>query len=72
MKRKTASEYHPEVLKLFDSFVHGGLSRRQFLDRAAPFAAGTSAVAILAGLSPNYAWALQVPEDDARIKIQSR
>lgn len=68
MKRKTASEYHPEVLKLFDSFVHGGLSRRQFLDRAAPFAAGTSAVAILAGLSPNYAWALQVPEDDARIK----
>ncbi len=31
MKRKTASEYHPEVLKLFDAFVHGGLCRRQFL-----------------------------------------
>ncbi len=41
---------------------------RTTLDRAAPFAAGTSTVAILTGLSPNYAWALQVPEDDARIQ----
>ncbi len=70
MTRKTASDFHPEVLKLFDAYVHGGLSRRQFLDRAAPFAAGTTAAALLAGLSPNYAWAQQVPEDDGRIRTE--
>lgn len=68
MTRKTASDFHPEVLKLFDAYVHGGLNRRQFLDRAAPFAAGTSAAALLASLSPNYSWAQQTPEDDSRIQ----
>ncbi len=53
--RKTASDFHPEVLKLFDVYVHGGLNRRQFLDRAAPFTAGTTVAALLAALIPNYA-----------------
>lgn len=70
MTRKTASDFHPEVLKLFDAYVHGGLSRRQFLDRAAPFAAGTSAAALLAALSPDYSRAQQVPADDARIRAE--
>jgi carboxymethylenebutenolidase len=69
MKRLQATDYHPQVLKLFDQYIHGGISRRAFLDRAAPFAAGgTTAAGILASLSPNYAWAQQVIENDARIK----
>lgn len=70
MNRLRASDFHPEVLKLFDAYVHGGVSRREFLDRAAPFTAGVGAAAVLASLSPNYAWAQQVPEGDARIRVE--
>lgn len=70
MNRLRASDFHPEVLKLFDAYVHGGVSRREFLDRAAPFTAGASAAAVLASLSPNYAWAQQVPEGDGRIRVE--
>jgi hypothetical protein len=30
MTRKTASDFHPQALKLFDQYVHGLLSRRIF------------------------------------------
>ena len=70
MNRQKATDFHPQVLKLFDQYVHGGISRRDFLERAAPFAAGgTTAAGILASLSPNYAWAQQVPESDPRIQV---
>ena len=63
-----ASDFDPKILKLFDGYVHGKLTRRQFLDRAAKFsAAGMSAGAILASLSPNYALAIQVSPDDKSI-----
>jgi carboxymethylenebutenolidase len=53
------------VWKLFDGYVHGAISRREFLDRAARFAArGVSAAALLAALSPDYALAQQVAADD--------
>jgi carboxymethylenebutenolidase len=69
MERKKASDFPPEVLKLFDGYVHGRLSRRDFLDRAARYAvAGFSAAAMLESLTPNYAWAQQVAKDDARIR----
>ncbi len=69
MPRKKATDFDPAVLDLFDKYVHGGINRRQFLDRAAPFAAGgTTAAAILASLTPDYALAQQVPEDDGRIQ----
>lgn len=62
------SRYDQRILKLFDGYVHGTLSRRQFIDRAAAFAtAGMSATAILASLSPNYALAEQVSADDKSI-----
>ena len=35
-----ASDFDPEVLKLFDQYVHGAIDRRGFLDRAARFAVG--------------------------------
>lgn len=69
MERKKASDFPPEVLKLFDGYVHGRLDRREFLDRAAKFAVGAfTASAMLESLKPNFAWAQQVPKDDKRIK----
>jgi len=68
MERKKASDFPPEVLKLFDSYVHGWMSRRDFLDKAAKYAVGGfTATAMLESLQPNYAWAQQVPKDDKRI-----
>jgi len=61
----------PHVLNLFDGYVHGHISRRQFLDRAgAVSATGLSATAILELLSPNYALAQQVPPDDDSIEVR--
>jgi len=69
LDRKKASDFHPEVLKLFDGYVHGSISRRDFLDRAAKFAVGgVTAAGLLEALSPNFAWAQQVPQNDARIR----
>ena len=71
MERKKASDFPPEVLELFDGYVHGMLSRRDFLDRAAKFAVGSfTAAAMLESLKPNFAWAQQVPKDDSRIKAE--
>lgn len=61
--------YDPRVLELFDGYVHGKITRRQFLDRAATFTvAGVSATALLAALSPDYSLAQQVDPDDASIE----
>jgi len=71
MERKRASDFPPEVLKLFDGYIHGALPRRDFLDRAAKYAVGGfSAAAMLESLTPNYAWAQQIAKDDARIKSE--
>lgn len=70
--KQTANDFHPEVLKLFDSYVHGGIDRRGFLDGAARFAVGgVSAAALLEALSPKFAQAQQVAPTDARIKAES-
>ena len=69
MERKKASDFPPEVLKLFDGYVHGAINRREFLDRAARFAVGGfTAAAMLESLKPNFAWAQQVAKDDPRIR----
>jgi len=71
MKRLHASDFPPEVLRLFDGYVHGRLNRREFLDRAGKYAVGGfSAAAMLESLRPNYALAQQVPKDDPRIKSE--
>ncbi len=58
------------VMRLFDGYVHGQISRRQFLDRAAAFtAAGVTASALLASLSPDYARAQQVDPDDPELSV---
>jgi carboxymethylenebutenolidase len=69
MERKKASDYPQELLDLFHEYQHGDITRREFFDRAGKFAVGGLTVAaIFEGLRPNYAWAQQVPKDDARIK----
>jgi carboxymethylenebutenolidase len=71
MQRMKASDFPPEVLKIFDGYVHGEIGRRDFLDRATKFAvSGISAAAMLESLRPNYALAQQVPKTDARIHAE--
>src|SRR5512138_158424 len=71
MERKKASDFDQELLNAFDRYVHGGISRRELLDIAAKFAVGgLTAAALVESLSPNYAWAQQVPKDDKRIKAE--
>ncbi|HAK55130.1 MAG: dienelactone hydrolase family protein [Vicinamibacterales bacterium] len=68
MPRKTITDFDPELLSLFDRYVHGFLTRRQFFDRAAKFAVGGVTVAALVdSLGPDYALAQQVAADDARL-----
>ena len=71
MERKKASDFPQELLHLFNGYLHGGISRRQFLDGAQKFAVGgVTAAALLQMLKPNYAWAIQVPPDDKRIRAE--
>lgn len=67
--RKTVADFDPDVLDLFDQYVHGQIDRRGFLSRAARFAVGaTTAAGLLAALSPQFAMAQQVKPDDARLR----
>jgi carboxymethylenebutenolidase len=71
MERRKASDFPQGLLDLFDGYVHGGISRRDFLDRAQKFAVGgVTAAALFQMLKPNYAWAIQIPADDKRIKAE--
>jgi carboxymethylenebutenolidase len=71
-RRKTAGDFDPEALRLFDQYVHGLIDRRGFLDRAACVAArsGIGAAALLAALSPDFALGQKVAPNDARIKAE--
>jgi carboxymethylenebutenolidase len=70
MERKQASDYPQELLDLFQEYQHGDIDRRTFLDRLGKFATGgVTAMAIFESLTPNFAWAQQVPPDDKRIKV---
>jgi carboxymethylenebutenolidase len=71
MDRKTIADYDPDLLVLFDAYVHGHIDRRGFLDKASRFAAGgvTSAM-LLDSLNPKFAENQKVPKDDARIKAE--
>ncbi len=73
MERKKASDFPQELLNLFDGYVHGRIDRRRFLDGAQKFAlGGVTAAALLEMLRPNYAWAIQVQENDGRIRAELR
>ena len=69
--RSKASDFEPEVLQLFDQYVHGVIDRRGFLAGAARFAVGAAtATGLLAALSPQFAAAQQVKPDDKRLSAK--
>ena len=71
MERKRATDFPQDLLDLFDHYVHGEISRRQFMDGAAKYAVGgLTAAAIWESLRPNYALAEQVPQHDERLKTE--
>lgn len=56
------------VINLYDSFTHGDINRRDFIDRLAALTGSTAAaVALLPLLTNDYARAAIVQEDDARL-----
>ena len=60
------------IIGLFDKFTHGGMSRRQFLDRLALLAGGAAAAnAVLSALQNDYALAATVPDTDERITVET-
>ncbi len=71
MERKRATDFDPQLLALFDKYVHGHINRREFLDGASRFAVvGLTATALWEMLRPNYALAQQVAKNDNRIKAE--
>jgi len=59
------------IIDLYDRFTHGGMSRRQFLDRLAEFAGSAAAAAALLPLLQNdYARAAIVAPDDPRLAAE--
>jgi carboxymethylenebutenolidase len=73
MTRLTAADFDPAVLRLFDRYVHGDLSRRGFLTAASRHTTGgvAGAAALLAALNPRFAQAQQVRPDDPRLATRT-
>ena len=61
-----------KIIDLFDRYTHGGMNRRDFLDRLATLAGSAAAAsALLPVLENNYAHAGLVPEDDPAIVAEA-
>jgi carboxymethylenebutenolidase len=59
------------IINLYDRFTHGGMSRREFLDRLAELTgSAVAAAALLPLLQNDYARAAIVAPDDARLATQ--
>src|SRR4029077_3687549 len=58
-----------EAVQLYNLFIHGEISRRDFMDGVKKFAiGGLTTAAIVQALMPNYALGQQVLKTDDRIK----
>lgn len=69
--RKRASDFDPRLLELYDGYVHGKMTKRDFMANATKYvAAGVTAAAVLKSLQPNYALAQQVAPDDPDIETE--
>lgn len=69
MARKTADDFHPEALQLFDQYVHGDIPRREFLASVPKYALlGLTAEGLLEALNPRFAQAQQIAGNDPRIE----
>ena len=70
--RKTARDFDPRLLEIFDGYVHGAISKRDFMRQAGKFAAvGVTGAMLLEQLQPNYALAQQVAPDDPDIETST-
>ena len=70
--RKRAQDFDPRVLEIFDGYVHGHLSKREFMSRAGKYAAaGVTGAMLLEQLRPDYALAQQVAPDDPGIETET-
>lgn len=70
-RRMRASDFDPHILEIFDGYVHGKLSKREFIRQAGRYAAaGVTGAMILNQLSPDYALAQQVAPDDPAIRTE--
>jgi carboxymethylenebutenolidase len=59
------------LIDLYNTYIHGGMTRREFVDATKKFAVGGLTVAaIMDGLMPNYALGEVIPKTDARIKSE--
>jgi len=69
--RKRASDFHPRILEMFDGYVHGAISKRDFIRQAGQFAvAGVTGAMILDQLQPDYARAAEVEPNDPSISAE--
>ncbi len=69
--RKRASDFDQRILDIFDGYVHGKISKREFISQAGRYAvAGTTGAMIFQQLQPNYAWAQEVAPDDPDITTE--
>jgi len=68
-KRLTTADFDPQVLGLFDRYVHGLIDRREFLRATGSIVGSAAAVGVLASLAPQFAAAEQVKPSDSRIKV---
>jgi carboxymethylenebutenolidase len=58
-----------EAIQLYNLFIHGEISRRDFMDGVQRFAVGgLTAAALIEAMMPNYALGQQVAKNDDRIK----
>jgi len=65
----TRSKLPTEAIQLYNLFIHGEISRRDFMAGVQRFAiGGLTAAAIVEALMPNYAQGQQVSKTDERIK----
>jgi len=69
MSSKEKRSVPPEAIELYNQFIHGEITRRDFISGANKLAvAGLTAGALVTALMPDYAAAQQVSKTDERIK----
>lgn len=70
-KKISNADLDQEVFDLFDEYVHSSLGRRDFIKKLSKYAvAGMTATAIYDYLAPNYVEAIQVAQNDPRLRSE--
>ena len=71
MSSKERRTVPTEAIELYNDFIHGEISRREFLDGAKKFAvAGITAGSLVKALMPDYAMGQQISRTDERIRAE--